>query len=375
MGRDAFGLFRGWCKKDPRCLEYCAAGEPNDPVDVGPLRCTRCRCLPQEHVPAVEEGYDPNSEAQLAELNEEHHEVLHQLRERENRLDSLEAEAVGLRRTSDEMREENAALTQSKHALETAASAREVELCALKQSLRDKEELNEKVGSLLDAANEAKQQQLENLGFVKEANEQLQAKLKAAGEEAVKGSELVNKLQAEAKALRAKLKQTSATLSQQEELAAQKQTEIEEAERTVSELRAQLAEESGVKEGAIESGAETKRQLVEAQELIRSNQQIIQWLNKELNDSQKTAPRLHGAAEALPGTRRAGAGTDVARGARDAPAADRRRQPPAGAPAEGLGRPDAGVRHDIDAGAAGTRLSQEREESAAAEECGLMLSM
>ena len=48
---------------------------------------------------------------------------------------------------------------------------------------------------------------------------------------------------------------------------------------------------------------------------------------------------------------------------------------PAGAPAEGLGRPDAGVRHDIDAGAAGTRLSQEREESAAAEECGLMLSM
>ena len=67
MGRDAFGLFRGWCKKDPRCLEYCAAGEPNDPVDVGPLRCTRCRCLPQEHVPAVEEGYDPNSEAQLAE--------------------------------------------------------------------------------------------------------------------------------------------------------------------------------------------------------------------------------------------------------------------------------------------------------------------
>ena len=236
------------------------------------------------------------AEAQLAELNEEHHEVLHQLRERENRLDSLEAEAVGLRRTSDEMREENAALTQSKHALETAASAREVELCALKQSLRDKEELNEKVGSLLDAANEAKQQQLENLGFVKEANEQLQAKLKAAGEEAVKGSELVNKLQAEAKALRAKLKQKSATMSQQEELAAQKQTEIEEAERTVSELRAQLAEESGVKEGAIESGAETKRQLVEAQELIRSNQQIIQWLNKELNDSQKTAPRLHGGA-------------------------------------------------------------------------------
>ena len=31
-----------------------------------PLRCSRCRCLPQEHVPAVAEGYDPHSEEQLA---------------------------------------------------------------------------------------------------------------------------------------------------------------------------------------------------------------------------------------------------------------------------------------------------------------------
>jgi tetratricopeptide (TPR) repeat protein len=66
MGRDAFGLFRGWCTRAPSCLEYVATGEPLDPADIAPLRCARCRYLPQEHVPAVEEGYDPNSEEHLA---------------------------------------------------------------------------------------------------------------------------------------------------------------------------------------------------------------------------------------------------------------------------------------------------------------------
>jgi tetratricopeptide (TPR) repeat protein len=67
MGYDAFGLFRGWCTRASSCLEYVAAGEPTDPADPTPMRCSRCRCLPQEHVPAIAEGYDPNSAEHLAE--------------------------------------------------------------------------------------------------------------------------------------------------------------------------------------------------------------------------------------------------------------------------------------------------------------------
>ena len=67
MGYDAFGLFRGWCTRASNCLEYTPVGEATDAADVGQLRCAHCRCLPQEHVPAREEGYDPNSPEQLAE--------------------------------------------------------------------------------------------------------------------------------------------------------------------------------------------------------------------------------------------------------------------------------------------------------------------
>ena len=63
---------------------------------------------------------------------------------------------------------------------------------------------------------------------------------------------------------------------------------------------AQLAEANAEKARVEESGAELRRQLSEAQELLRSNQQIIQWLNKELNDAQAgrsivSAPSCGGA--------------------------------------------------------------------------------
>lgn len=67
MGYDAFGLFRGWCTRASNCLEYTAQGVAQDAADANPLRCSHCRCLPQEHVPAKAEGYDPNSPEQLAE--------------------------------------------------------------------------------------------------------------------------------------------------------------------------------------------------------------------------------------------------------------------------------------------------------------------
>ena len=65
--RDAFGLFRGWCRSATSCLEYTPTSVPTGAAEIAPLRCARCRCLPQEHVAAREEGYDPHSEEQLRE--------------------------------------------------------------------------------------------------------------------------------------------------------------------------------------------------------------------------------------------------------------------------------------------------------------------
>ena len=52
MGLDAFGLFRGWCRDRPSCLEYRPRGEPGSASDAQAIRCATCGCLPQQHVPA-----------------------------------------------------------------------------------------------------------------------------------------------------------------------------------------------------------------------------------------------------------------------------------------------------------------------------------
>ena len=48
----------------------------------------------------------------------------------------------------------------------------------------------------------------------------------------------------------------------------------------------------------VQAGLASRQQLAEAQELLRSNQQVIQWLNKELNDAQ-TGQRVHTAGASL----------------------------------------------------------------------------
>ena len=73
---------------------------------------------------------------------------------------------------------------------------------------------------------------------------------------------------------------------QQQEAQAAKQGELEESEKTAAELRTSAASLTAEKERAEEQAAAAKQQLAEAQELLRSNQQVIQWLNKELNEAQ-----------------------------------------------------------------------------------------
>ena len=67
MGYDTFGLFRGWCRVVPSCLEYTPVGIPEDAGDIRAIRCARCGCQPQQHQPVNEHEYDPFSPDQLEE--------------------------------------------------------------------------------------------------------------------------------------------------------------------------------------------------------------------------------------------------------------------------------------------------------------------
>jgi hypothetical protein len=161
--------------------------------------------------------------------------------------------------------------------------------------VRDKEALNARVSSLLDSAHEAKRQQEAVTGTHKENNGRLQEKVKAASTEIARGNAIIGKLQADTRALKGKLALKNSVLMQQQEHATHQAAEMDAIERAAADMRSQCAELRAGKQRAEEATAALKERLVEAQELLRSNQQVIQWLNKELNDAQTGGPPFLGA--------------------------------------------------------------------------------
>ena len=120
----------------------------------------------------------------------------------------------------------------------------------------------------------------------------------ASAAEIVKGNQIIGKLQSDVRSLKAKLKLRASEAQQQVDALGRKQQAVDAAERTAADLRAQLVVAQSDKAKAEEACAEHKRQLTEAQDLLRSNQQVIQWLNKELNEVQ-AGNRVNSAAALL----------------------------------------------------------------------------
>lgn len=223
---------------------------------------------------------------ELAALTSAHHELELRLRERSSRLEGAEAELALKKQEGSVLREENSKLSAQSHKLEKELAAKQVELAAALQSAKDKEALLAKMTSLHEAATDAKRQLEDSLGMYKDNNAKLQEKLKLSASEITKGNTIISKLQADLRAAKGKLKLKAAVMIQQQEAHAAKQGELEESEKTAAELRTSAASLTAEKERAEEQAAAAKQQLAEAQELLRSNQQVIQWLNKELNEAQ-----------------------------------------------------------------------------------------
>lgn len=256
-------------------------------------------------------GAQQAAEAQASQLTAKQHEMQMQMRERDSRLQATEHELQLLRQEATGLRQENSELTTKCHRQEKEASARDVELSALGQSVADKEQLLGRTSSLLEAATDAKQQHGEAAAYHKDAVAKLQLKLRASAAEITKGNSIISKLQADAQQLRGKLKLRAAVQQQAQGQAAQQDASLHAAERGATELRAQLAEAGAGRDRSDEACGAAKRQLAEAQELLRSNQQVIQWLNKELNDAQ-TSHRVYSPASASFGSATAAAAASSA---------------------------------------------------------------
>lgn len=243
---------------------------------------------------------EAEARARVGELTSSTHELSLRQRETASRLQGAEQEVGLLRQEATGLREENARLSARVHALEKALSARDVELAAASQAASDKETLLAQMGSAREAAAESKRQLEDSLAMYKEGHSRLQEQLRLSAQEITKGNSIIAKLQGDSRELKAKLKLKAQQLLQQGELCAAKHTELDVATKAMAELRAAAAELRADKDRAEERTSACKAQLTEAHTLLRSNQEVIQFLNHELNEAQAGGRPLLGSLHARP---------------------------------------------------------------------------
>ena len=151
---------------------------------------------------------------------------------------------------------------------------------SLQRELKDKEQLIQKSQTLIASLQDQGSQLADTNNVYKAQIQKMEEKLEESKQEIIKGNGIIQKQQAEYKQLKQKLKLKATVVEQSEQTIQKKQTAYDDQVREVSELKKenelQRVELNDLK--TVNSTLKTK--LTEAQESLKSNQDLITYLNK-----------------------------------------------------------------------------------------------
>ena len=116
--------------------------------------------------------------------------------------------------------------------------------------------------------------------------EKIEKRLNVAEGEVDKGNQIIDRLQGDLKAARAKLKLKAAVIAQQEHTLVEASNKVERLTREAAHLKTSLEREEHASMVANTRAEEQKNKLDEAQALLASNGQMIQWLNAQITEAQ-----------------------------------------------------------------------------------------
>lgn len=235
------------------------------------------------------------AESRNLELMEQRAEMEARVRELEVRTSTHDSEIAESRAEMERLRELNRQLDAAKFESEKTSSRHTVRESALQQQVADKEELLEKTASLLEAASAAKSALEEQLASKSGSSAKMADKLERSIAEINRGNEIIKRIQGEHRSTKAKLKLKQTVVRQQERLLAERERAADEARQEANGVRARLSAKEGEADALRTELAGVQRKLEESAELIASNQQVISYLNKEVNDAQM-ARRSPGSA-------------------------------------------------------------------------------
>ncbi|XP_004614731.1 spindle assembly abnormal protein 6 homolog [Sorex araneus] len=208
------------------------------------------------------------------------------IRELKAKLSSVEEE---LQRTKQEvlsLRRENSALDAECHEKEKHINQLQTKVAVLEQEIKDKDQLVLRTKEAFDTIQEQKVVLEENGEKNQMQLGKLEATIKSLSAELLKANEIIKKLQGDMKSLVGKLKLKNTVTIQQEKLLAEKEEKLQKEQKELQDVGQSLR----LKEQEVcklqEQLEATVEKLEESKQLLKNNEKLITWLNKELNENQ-----------------------------------------------------------------------------------------
>ncbi|CAG9332169.1 unnamed protein product [Blepharisma stoltei] len=210
-------------------------------------------------------------------------------REREltSRVQSLEHELELALNELNLLRTSNKTLETTKFEHEKSITEFKLRMQHLERQLQDKEEMNQKLNSLIETNNVVRTQQEDNTSMLKATIMKLEDKLHQSAGEINKGNSIIQKLQSEIKTGKQKLKLKNTVVLQQESIIQQKQEFLDNADKSIAEIKRELVRKDDLTRNLEEKEANLKAQLADAQAKLQTNHDLIQFLNSKLNEAEK----------------------------------------------------------------------------------------
>lgn len=206
------------------------------------------------------------------------------LREAQRGLRVAEQAAAASASEADAAREENRALSAARFELEKETHRLSLQLDAARTEVEDNKALAAQGAAAAAAAHEGKESKEETLRLYKESVATLQEKLRAGVAEINKGNGIISRLQTESRHLRQKLKLKTDLLDRQEAALKDLGARAEALGASEAEVRRKEREHKERLDAEASQNEALRRKVSEAEALLESNQQVIAWLNKQLNE-------------------------------------------------------------------------------------------
>ncbi|NXT02268.1 SAS6 protein, partial [Jacana jacana] len=226
------------------------------------------------------------------------------VRELKAKLSGIEDECQRAKQEVLSLRRENTTLDAECHEKEKFINQLQTRVAVLEQEIKDKDQLVVRTKEVLDATQEQKAILEESTEKKQSHIEKLETTIKSLSAELLKANEIIKKLQGDLKTLMGKLKLKNTVTIQQEKLLAEKEERLQKEQRELQEMGQSLR----VKEQEVpklqEQLESTIQKLEESKQLLKTNENVITWLNKQLNEVQ-VGKKLEPSASAHGGVRAA----------------------------------------------------------------------